>query len=94
LLDNDANAILLDVRTEEEFKEVHLEGAILIPYDEIIERAISEISDKNTSILVYCLSGGRSETAARALIELGYTNVYDLGGLIDLFGDDAGALGE
>ena len=75
--------ILLDVRRLDEFNEAHIEGAILIPYDEIETRAAEELPDKNALILIYCRSGRRSETAATALVSLGYTKVYDFGGILD-----------
>ena len=75
--------ILLDVRTEEEFEEIRIDGAVLIPDSEIRTRAEAELIDKDIVILVYCRSGRRSENAARALIEMGYANVYDFGGIID-----------
>ena len=75
--------ILLDVRTEEEFKEERIEGAILIPDYEIGERVETELPDKDALILVYCRSGRRSALAANELAEIGYTNVYDFGGIID-----------
>jgi len=75
--------ILLDVRTYEEFVELHIEGAILIPDNEITDRAADELPDKNALILVYCRSGRRSEAASRLLVQMGYTNVYDFGGIID-----------
>ena len=75
--------VLLDVRTPEEFAEGYIEGAILIPHTEIAARAVTELTEKDMLILVYCRSGRRSEEAARALLELGYTNVYDFGGIID-----------
>jgi rhodanese-related sulfurtransferase len=78
--------IFLDVRTNEEFAESHLPNAILIPYTEIAERAESELPDRNAVILVYCRAGRRSEIAARELLSLGYTNVYDIGGLQDVAG--------
>ena len=77
------NFILLDVRTEEEFREMRIEGALLIPYDEIKNRAEAELLDKNSVILIYCRSGRRSALAAADLAVLGYTNVYDFGGIID-----------
>jgi len=77
------DVIILDVRTEEEYNSGHIQNAILIPHGEIRERAESELPDKNQVILVYCRSGARSETAARALIDMGYTNVYDFGGIIN-----------
>jgi len=75
--------ILLDVRTQEEFNTEHIEGAALIPFDEVGDRAGVEIPDKNALILVYCRSGRRSEAAAQELVEMGYTSVYDFGGILD-----------
>ena len=75
--------ILLDVRTAEEFRERRIEGAVNIPHNEIRRRSENELSDKSRAILVYCQSGRRSENAARALVSLGYTNVFDLGGIVD-----------
>jgi len=75
--------ILLDVRTIEEFTEKHIEGAILIPDYELAERAAIELPDKAMLILVYCRSGRRSESAAHELVEMGYINVYDIGGIVD-----------
>ena len=75
--------ILLDVRTEGEYREKRIAGAKLIPDYEIKGRAGRELSDKNKVILVYCRSGRRSESAAKALAGLGYVNVYDLGGIMD-----------
>ena len=75
--------ILLDVRTDDEFKEKRIDGAILIPDYEIGDRAEIELPDKDALILVYCRSGRRSANAADELIEMGYTNVYDFGGIID-----------
>ena len=75
--------ILLDVRTPEEHNEIKIPGSILIPESEINERAPVELPDKNALILVHCRSGARSEKASRALVEMGYTNIYDFGGIID-----------
>jgi len=73
--------ILLDVRSYREFRERRIEGAVLIPQKEIASRAVNEIPDKDILILVYCRSGSRSEMAAKELITLGFTNVYDFGGI-------------
>lgn len=81
LMDNEKNFIILDVRTEEEFKEKHIENAILIPHTEIEQKAEKELNDKNQLILVYCRSGNRSKTASKKLAELGYTNVMEFGGI-------------
>ncbi len=75
--------IILDVRTEEEYNQGHIPGAILIPDYEITERAEEALPNKEQLILVYCRSGRRSKAAAEALIEMGYTNVKDFGGIID-----------
>ena len=83
IMDESKPFVLLDVRTDEEFKEKRIDGAILIPDYEIKNRATAELPDKNALILVYCRSGRRSANAANELIALGYTNVYDFGGIID-----------
>jgi len=77
------NYILLDVRTVSEYNEIRINGAILIPDYEIKQRAETELPDKNAVILIYCRSGRRSALAAAVLAELGYTNVYDFGGIIN-----------
>lgn len=75
-------AILLDVRTEEEYNEKHIDGASLLPLDEIDIDHISQlVSDKDTPIIVYCKSGNRSQQAREKLIALGYSKVYDLGAM-------------
>ena len=83
MMSEQENYILLDVRTEAEYREKRIAGAILIPDYEIKDRAGRELSDKNKVILVYCRSGRRSANAAKALVSLGYVNVYDLGGIMD-----------
>ena len=83
MMDESSDFVLLDVRTESEFRESRIEGAILIPNTEIESRAKDELPNKKQLILVYCRSGNRSASAARALVEMGYTNVYDFGGIID-----------
>ena len=83
IMDTQSNYIILDTRTQEEYDEGHIPGAILIPYDEILQKAESVLTDKNQLILVYCRSGRRSKLAAEALVELGYTNIKEFGGIID-----------
>ena len=75
--------VLLDVRTEAEFNEKRIPGAVLIPDYELTKRAEAELPDKTQVILVYCRSGNRSATAAKALVAMGYNHVYDFGGIID-----------
>ena len=83
MMDEQENYILLDVRTQEEFDEGHIEGAVVIPDTEIADRAEAELTDQEATILVYCRSGRRSKLAAQALADLGYTNIYEFGGIID-----------
>ena len=82
-MDTQTDLVILDTRTQEEFSEGHIPGAMLIPYDEIDTRAEKELPDKDKLILVYCRSGRRSKIAAEALAHLGYTNVKEFGGIID-----------
>lgn len=75
-------AILLDVRTKDEYNEKHIDGASLLPLDKIDIDSISQIvSEKDTPIIVYCRSGNRSQQAREKLIALGYSKVYDLGAM-------------
>ncbi len=83
IMDSKTEFVIIDARTQSEFDEGHIRGAILIPEYEISERAENEIPDKDTLILVYCRSGRRSKIASEALVALGYTNVKEFGGIID-----------
>ena len=83
IMDAEKNYIIIDARTEEEFAEGHIENAILIPEYEIKDRAQKELPDKEQLILVYCRSGRRSKIASEELVKLGYTNVKEVGGIID-----------
>ena len=83
LMESETDYVILDVRTEEEFAEGYIAGAILIPDYAIKEKAESMLPDKNQLILVYCRSGRRSKIAASELVALGYTNVKEFGGIID-----------
>lgn len=75
------DAILIDVRTSEEYKEEHLDEAINISVETIASVIEDKVKDKSTKIVVYCRSGKRSSNAANILIDKGYKNVYDLGGI-------------
>lgn len=83
LMDSETNYVIIDARTQSEFDQGHIAGAIMIPEYEIAEKAEGILKDKNQLILVYCRSGRRSKIAAEALIKLGYTNVKEFGGIID-----------
>lgn len=83
LLDNTTGAVLLDVRTEEEYLESRIAGAVLLPVDNVGAEVEGLIPDKSTPIVVYCRSGRRSALAADTLEKLGYLAIYDMGGIID-----------
>lgn len=82
-LDSDEAIILVDVRTKEEFDSGHIEGAVLLPVDQIQKNAADMFPDKDAVYFVYCRSGSRSGVATAMMVELGYQNVFDLGGIID-----------
>jgi len=80
---NRGDAVILDVRNRDEYNEAHISGAILLPVDDIKLLAPTILPDKAAVILVHCRSGKRSERAARMLLEMGYSSVYDFGGIQD-----------
>ena len=83
IMDSEGGYIILDVRTQEEYDEGHIPGATQISHEEIAEKAEDVLTDKEQLILVYCRSGRRSKIAAEAMVELGYTNIKEFGGIID-----------
>ena len=83
MMDRESDYIILDVRTLEEYVQGHIPNAILIPDYDIEEKAEEVLKDKNQLILVYCRSGRRSKLASEKLVQLGYTNIYEFGGIID-----------
>ncbi len=74
-------AIVVDVRTPERYEEGYIKNAINLPHYDIDKMASSKLLDKNAVIILYCESGQKSKTAAKTLLKLGYTNVYDFAGL-------------
>jgi len=80
MLDTNHNIILLDVRSEEEYKAMHIPGATLLPLPEIGNKAVNVLPDKNAVILVYCRSGARSRNASNQLVSMGYSQIYDIEG--------------
>lgn len=84
LMDQQPDAVVLDVREQSEYDAGHIPGAVLLPVGSIDEAAAAEaIPNKDTTVLVYCRSGNRSKTASEALVQLGYTHVYEFGGIQD-----------
>lgn len=76
------DVLVLDVREQSEYDAGHIPDAVLLPVGEIDEEsAASVIPEKDTTVLVYCRSGNRSKTAAGKLAELGYTEIYEFGGI-------------
>ena len=81
------NYILLDVRTIEEYNDGHIPGAINVANESIGKDEIAELPDKEQRIYVYCRSGNRSKQAAKKLVKLGYTNIIEIGGIMDYHGE-------
>ncbi len=76
------DVIILDVREQDEYDSGHIPGAVLLPVGTINEETAAEvIPEKDSTVLVYCRSGNRSKTASSTLAELGYTNIYEFGGI-------------
>ena len=87
LMQEDSGYILLDVRRTDEFEGGHIPGAINIPNESIGTEEIAELPDQKQAIYVYCRSGNRSKQASQKLVDLGYTNVIEFGGIIDYSGE-------
>ena len=74
--------IILDVREQDEYDSGHIPGAVLLPVGTIDENtSAAVIPEKDSTVLVYCRSGNRSKTASSTLAALGYTNIYEFGGI-------------
>lgn len=83
MMQGDEEVVIVDVRTKEEYEEKHIPGALLIPNEEITETPPAELPVMDAKILIYCRSGNRSAQAAEKLSKMGYTNIYDFGGIND-----------
>ncbi len=83
IMDTETDYVILDVRTADEYAEGHIPNAINLDHEAISAQAEALLPDKDALILVYCRSGRRSKIAAEALVELGYSNVKEFGGIID-----------
>ncbi len=81
IMDTEDDYVILDARTQAEYDEGHIPGAILIPHDTVATAAEDALPDKDQLILVYCRSGNRSKQASQTLVDLGYTNVVEFGGI-------------
>lgn len=82
-MDSGDSVTVVDVRTAEEYAQGHIPGALLLPNETIGTEKPAQLPDTGAEILVYCRSGRRSKQAAEKLVAMGYTAVYDFGGIID-----------
>ena len=87
MMKDEKNYIILDVRRPDEYAEGHIPGAINVPNEDIGTSDIAELPNKAQLILVYCRSGRRSKEAAAKLVNLGYTNIVEFGGILDWQGN-------
>ena len=83
IIDGQDGYIILDVRTKEEYDAGHIPNAMLLPNEDIGSEDIDILPDKKQLILIYCRSGNRSKQAAQKLVDLGYENIMEFGGIID-----------
>ena len=81
IMEEETGYLIVDVRRPDEFEEGHIEGAINVPNEEIADEVLEELPDTDQLLLVYCRTGRRSKEAAEKLAEIGYTNVYEIGGI-------------
>ena len=86
-MDADISSVIVDVRHQDEYDSGHIPGAILIPNENINNERPEELPDLNQIILVYCRSGRRSKVASQKLADMGYTHVYEFGGINDWTGE-------
>ncbi len=89
IISSEGEYIILDVRRPDEFASGHIPGAINVPNETISSSDIPELPDKEQMILVYCRSGRRSKEASQKLVDLGYTNIIEFGGINDWQGEIA-----
>ena len=81
MMTKDDGHIIVDVRRQDEYDEGHIPGAVLIPNESITDKQPEQLPDLNQVILIYCRSGRRSKEASQKLADMGYTNVYEFGGI-------------
>ena len=87
MMNNETDYIIIDVRTESEYQQGHIKNAINIPKESIDESVSEILTDKDQLLLVYCRSGNRSKQASEKLAKLGYSNIYEFGGITDFPGE-------
>ena len=87
MMENDDGHIVVDVRRRDEYDAGHIPGAVLIPNESIGTERPEELPDLEQVILIYCRSGNRSKQAAQKLFDMGYSNIYEFGGINTWTGD-------
>jgi len=87
MMQEESGYLIVDVRRADEFSEGHIPGAINVPNETIADEAGTALPDKDQMLLIYCRSGNRSREASQKLADLGYTNVYEFGGISTWEGD-------
>lgn len=87
MMKKDDGHVVVDVRRPDEFAEGHIPGAINVPNEDIGDEQPKALPDLDQILLVYCRSGRRSVEAANKLADIGYTNIYEFGGIIDWTGE-------
>lgn len=87
MMEKDDGHVIVDVRRQDEYDAGHIPGAILIPNESIGDTQPEALPDLNQIIMIYCRSGNRSKQAAQKLFDMGYTNIYEFGGIIDWTGE-------
>ena len=80
---DDGGVTIVDVRRADEFADKHIPGAILVPNEEIGDTQPEALPDLSATLIVYCRTGVRSKQASDKLVEMGFENVYDMGGIVD-----------
>ena len=81
MMKEQSDYLIVDVRRPDEFAEGHIAGAVNVPNETIEDEAPDALPDKEQTLLVYCRSGNRSKEASQKLADMGYTNVYEFGGI-------------
>ena len=81
MMAKEEGCIVVDVRRQDEYETGHIPGAVLIPNESIATERPTQLPDLDQIILIYCRRGNRSKQAAQKLVDMGYTNVYEFGGI-------------
>ena len=87
MMEQDDGHVIVDVRRADEYAEGHIPGAVLIPNESIEDEQPAELPDLDQIILVYCRTGRWSKEASQKLADMGYTHIYEFGGIIDWTGE-------